>query len=296
VEHITLEQQSDMVRELEANDIMICVNNSHGNHVVQKFLECVPADRLSFVKSFRGKVLELGQHPYGCRVLQRCFEHLPEDRSRPLLDELHLHSNVLMQDQYGNYVIQFVIEHGKPADCGRVIDLLHGQLLAMASHKFASNVCEKALLHASRENREGLINEMLALRSDGNTAIPLMVKDQYANYVLQRAMRVAEGDMSERLFAELLFVVPNLRKFAGASPKHLNASELSLCSVRGSTLTPFSSTHSRPSPSWYPARLAYSSNRLISRTSASPPYTSPAWTGHVFLASAWLPCALPILV
>jgi pumilio RNA-binding family len=216
--------QSDLIEELEA-DIMNCVNNSHGNHVIQKLLQCVAPERLNFVRNFHGLVLELGQHPYGCRVLQRCFEHLPDEYTRPLLNELHLHTRALMQDQYGNYVVQFVLERGQPSDRNHVIGLLRGQLLGMASHKFASNVCEKALVHSARADRDALIGEILAPRSDGSTAVGFMIKDQYANYVLQRAMRVSEGDVHERLFADLRFVVPNLRKYSGASPKHLNASK-----------------------------------------------------------------------
>ena len=58
-------------------------------------------ERLTFVGSFKGYVYELATHPYGCRVLQRCFEHLQEDHIRPLMDELHKHVTQLMQDQFG---------------------------------------------------------------------------------------------------------------------------------------------------------------------------------------------------
>ena len=67
-------------------------------------IERVPPERLDFVKSFRGNVYDLSTHPYGCRVLQRCFEHLPEEQTRPLLDELHKYAIHLMQDQFGGLV------------------------------------------------------------------------------------------------------------------------------------------------------------------------------------------------
>lgn len=69
--------------------------------VIQKLIERVSPDRLEFVNAFRGNVYELSTHPYGCRVLQRCFEHLPEEQTRPLLDELHKYTTNLMQDQFG---------------------------------------------------------------------------------------------------------------------------------------------------------------------------------------------------
>lgn len=69
--------------------------------MVQKLLERVAPERLAFVQAFKGSVYELSTHPYGCRVLQRVFEHIPEEQTRPLLDELHKYTINLMQDQFG---------------------------------------------------------------------------------------------------------------------------------------------------------------------------------------------------
>lgn len=63
-------------------------------------IERVVSQRFIFIDMFRGKVYELASHPYGCRVLQRCFEHSPE-LSRPLLDEFRKYAFNLMQDQFG---------------------------------------------------------------------------------------------------------------------------------------------------------------------------------------------------
>ena len=56
----------------------------------------------------------LSTHPYGCRVIQRILEHCTPEQTTPILDELHSSTEQLLQDQYGNYVIQHVLEHGKP--------------------------------------------------------------------------------------------------------------------------------------------------------------------------------------
>ncbi|KAJ7920083.1 armadillo-type protein, partial [Mycena leptocephala] len=106
-------QQVSFVRKLEP-DILRCVKDSNGNHVIQKVIERVSPGRLGFVSTFIGHVFELASHSFGCRVLQRCLQHLPDVQTRPLLDELLLnHTAPLMRDQFGNYVIQFIIEHGR---------------------------------------------------------------------------------------------------------------------------------------------------------------------------------------
>ncbi|KAF7976321.1 hypothetical protein HWV62_7040 [Athelia sp. TMB] len=220
VEHILPEQQVVIVRELEPH-VLKCVKDANGNHVIQKLIERVSPDRLGFVASFRGSVYELSTHPYGCRVLQRCFEHLPEDQTRPLLDELHKYTINLMQDQFGNYVIQFVLEHGQPQDKALVINKLRGQMLQMARHKFASNVCEKALVTADSATRSMLIDEIMALKQEGSGAVVQMMKDQFANYVLQRALVVAEGEQKELLISKIRPQLAAMRRYSSAYSKHL---------------------------------------------------------------------------
>ena len=43
----------------------------------------------------------------------------------------------LVQDQYGNYVIQHVLEHGKRKEKSAVISKTKGQLVQLSQHKFA---------------------------------------------------------------------------------------------------------------------------------------------------------------
>lgn len=80
-----------------------------------------------------------------------------------------------------NYVIQFILEKGSNEDRGLVIDRLHGHMIPMSKHKFASNVCEKALSNANADQRKQLIEEIVLHRSDGMNPIVTMIKDQYAS-------------------------------------------------------------------------------------------------------------------
>ncbi|KAH7926329.1 ARM repeat-containing protein [Leucogyrophana mollusca] len=220
VEFILPEQQATFVKELDPH-VLKCVKDANGNHVIQKLIERVSPDRLGFVNSFRGNVYDLSTHPYGCRVLQRCFEHLPEDQTRPLMDELHKYMINLMQDQFGNYVVQFVLEQGKPQDRAQVISKLRGQMLNMARHKFASNVCEKALITAGAEERRILIEEIITPKADGVSPIVSMMKDQFANYVLQRALTVADADQKEMLINKIRPQLVTMRRYSSAYSKHL---------------------------------------------------------------------------
>ncbi|KAG9008417.1 mRNA binding protein puf3 [Tulasnella sp. JGI-2019a] len=224
IENITPEQQSSLVEELE-HHVLDCVKDANGNHVIQKIIQCVPGSRISLVQSFRGNVAFMASHPYGCRVLQRCFEWMPLEQTRPLLDELHTSTTALMQDGFGNYVVQFVLERGGPEDRSAIVHKLLGHVLTMARHKFASNVVEKAILTADMADRRMLIDEILVQRPDGQMTILTMMKDQYANYVLQRALAAADRDQLIDLCAKIRPQLLPLRRYSSTFTKHLVAIE-----------------------------------------------------------------------
>jgi pumilio RNA-binding family len=77
--------------------------------------------------------------------------------------------------------VQFVLEHGTLQDRSLIVMKLRGQMLNMARHKFASNVCEKALVTADPENRRLLIEEIMLPKQDGVSPIVTMMKDQFAS-------------------------------------------------------------------------------------------------------------------
>ena len=66
------------------------------------------------------------------------------------------------QDQYGNYVIQHVLERGGQEDRGRVIAAVRGSVLALSQHKFASNVLEKCIMFGTPSDREDMIRRLAA--------------------------------------------------------------------------------------------------------------------------------------
>ena len=63
---------------MEGN-VLKCVKDQNGNHVIQKAVERVAASKIKFIiDAFYGQVYALATHPYGCRVIQRIFEYCSE--------------------------------------------------------------------------------------------------------------------------------------------------------------------------------------------------------------------------
>lgn len=214
LESVPPEQQNLIIQELEGN-VLKCVKDQNGNHVIQKCIETVDSSRLEFIiSSFHGQVFPLSTHPYGCRVIQRILEHCTPDQISPLLQEMHQNTEQIIQDQYGNYVVQHVLDHGKQEDKAKIVSAVVGKVLHLSQHKFASNVVEKCVEKAGLTERVVLIDEVCTESWEGpSSPLHMMMKDQYANYVLQKMIDVAEPTQRKMLMHKIRPHIATLRKY-----------------------------------------------------------------------------------
>lgn len=111
------------------------------------------------------------------------------------------------------------MERGQPADRSLVVSKILGQAFLLSKHKFASNVVEKCVAHGTQEERQVLIDEVLEPLVDGSLPLIAMVKDQFANYVVQKMLDVVDGAQRELLISKLKPHLNSLRKYTYG--KHL---------------------------------------------------------------------------
>ncbi|XP_052174806.1 pumilio homolog 5 isoform X2 [Diospyros lotus] len=213
LEVIEPDQKIQLVHELDGN-VMKCVRDQNGNHVIQKCIECISTDKIGFIiSSFKGQVATLSTHPYGCRVIQRVLEHSSDGlQSQCIVDEILESTCNLAQDQYGNYVIQHVLERGKPYERSQIISKLSGEIVQMSQHKYASNVVEKCLEHGDVAERDLLIDEILG-QSEENDNLLIMMKDQFANYVVQKILETSNDKQREVLLNQIRIHLHSLKKY-----------------------------------------------------------------------------------
>jgi len=172
-----------------------------------------------------GTAANLSCHPYGCRVLQRILEHCTDDLKTRALDTIRKSHRVLLDDQYGNYVIQHVLQFGRDDDRDSILGIVvESGLLELSRQKFASNVVEKLLKYGNGRMRNRIVREMLKVvegkgtsassvgggdgngngKNNGSSVVLLMVRDAYANYVVQTTLDVVpEGEEKILLLEEL---------------------------------------------------------------------------------------------
>ncbi|RMC17185.1 hypothetical protein DUI87_05762 [Hirundo rustica rustica] len=243
-----LERATPAERQMVFNEILQAayqlMTDVFGNYVIQKFFEFGSLDqKLALATRIRGHVLPLALQMYGCRVIQKALESISPDQQNEMVKELDGHvlkcvkdqngNHVVQkciecvqpqslqfiidafkgQDQYGNYVIQHVLEHGRPEDKSKIVSEIRGKVLALSQHKFASNVVEKCVTHASRAERALLIDEVCCQNDGPHSALYTMMKDQYANYVVQKMIDMAEPAQRKIIMHKIRPHITTLRKY-----------------------------------------------------------------------------------
>ena len=116
------------------------------------------------------------------------LENCPEPAKTNILDELHGCASNLIVDQYGNYVAQHIIEHGRESDRDKMIEIITSNLVGFATQKFASNVVEKSIQFASADQRQNIIAVIAKVRLEerGETTMQRLMRDQYGNYIIRK--------------------------------------------------------------------------------------------------------------
>ncbi|KAL6650412.1 hypothetical protein ACP70R_009337 [Stipagrostis hirtigluma subsp. patula] len=210
LEVVDMDRKIDIVHELN-NCVLKCIADQNGNHVIQKCIECVPEDRIPFViEPILSQIFVLCTHQYGCRVIQRVLEHCHNPATQSaIMDEIVQHTFRLTDDKFGNYVVQHVLQHGKPEERSSIIKKLSGQVVILSKQKFASNVIEKCLTFGTPEERDGLIGEII---SSGQIFQELM-KDQFGNYVVQRVLQTCDDKYLEMILSSIKLHLNELKNY-----------------------------------------------------------------------------------
>jgi hypothetical protein len=172
----------------------LCID-SHGNHVIQRILLRLGPDHAQFIfDAVAASVGDVARHRHGCCVIQRCLDSHPSPARAHLVRRIVEKSLELMQDAYGNYVVQYVLDVCSDEDVAAVCESVVGKVNLLAIQKFSSNVMEKCLERCSDQVKELYLREM----SDPERIRELMM-DPFGNYVVQRALSVATHAQAIRL-------------------------------------------------------------------------------------------------
>ncbi|KAI2625489.1 ARM repeat-containing protein [Xylaria nigripes] len=183
------------------------IQDLNGNHVIQKCLNKLGSADSDFIFSAVGThCIEVGTHRHGCCVLQRCIDHASGPQKVWLISQITEHALRLVQDPFGNYVVQYIIDLNEPSFTGPLAQKFMGKIGVLSRHKFSSNVVEKCLRCASEEAKDRMVTELLVPGE-----MERLLKDSYGNYVVQTALEHSSVNLKHQLVEAIRPMLPSIR-------------------------------------------------------------------------------------
>ena len=159
-----------------------------GCHVIEKLLVCLEDEYVMFIYVYIfEKFLYLSNNSYGICIIKKvlAFTHKKKlhEKLKSIVKENCLY---LIQQSYGNFVIQVIIECWD--DYKDIINIFKGHFFNLSLEKYASNVIERCI-----EKNEDILNDYINEIINSNCIYDVM-KSNYGNYVIQKAIKLAKGE------------------------------------------------------------------------------------------------------
>lgn len=207
IEFVGTAQQVRLIIEALRFRVVELIQDLNGNHVIQKCLNKLGASDAQFIFDAVGSnCVDVGTHRHGCCVLQRCIDHASGHQKAWLVERITDHARVLVQDPFGNYVVQYIIDLNEPGFTDPVVRSFKGCIGSLSRHKFSSNVVEKCLRCAGPESKDMIVDELLAPQE-----IERHLRDSFGNYVIQTAVEFATPHQKYRLVEAIRPLLPQIR-------------------------------------------------------------------------------------
>lgn len=235
-------QRLGLVQVLAPHFLAIA-KNTRGTHSLQALVSLItqPAEEAVLISAFQANVPEVARHSCAAHVLAKLMTTCKANSSLilPLIQHLEtlctdslgllvvkaaisgangkecellrvrlIGSCVqLMQDPFGNYAVQHMLETWGWNACSGVLEHVKGRLAQLSSQKYASNTVERLLEQAPEQAREQLLSELLE-----PVKLRELLGNKFTQFVFKKALLLCGSAFRLRLqqaVAEILPTTPS---------------------------------------------------------------------------------------
>ena len=169
----------------------------YGTHVVEKILLCLdPSYAQSIIQFILDNFISLSCHVNGLCVAKRILTLSAQTGlyRNELIYILNTSCVSLIQNPYGNYALQVVIDQWDESSIISIISPLISHIAKLSLMKYSSNVIERCL-----EKVPWFLYEFIKETCGTQGIIGQLIKSSYGNYVVQTALRISPSELKVKL-------------------------------------------------------------------------------------------------
>ena len=207
----------------------------YGTHVIEKIIMCLePEYCRAIIQFILDNYVYLANHVNGLCLAKKILmlEYKKENHNR-LKQILCDHCLDLIENPYGNYALQIVIDYWEQEDVIEIISKMLGHCTELSMMKYSSNVIERCI-----QKSEIFLNKFIEETCFEYNSVGTLIKNNYGNYVIQTALKTAKNGMK----ISLINAIENNLNILGEKKlinkwKSILASNIIECVNNGSTIS-----------------------------------------------------------
>jgi len=190
------QEKKIIVNGIQSHDFLeMCIDNQ-GIHVVEKVIIGFEESLIPHIYEFLlNHFMALALHSNAIGVIKKMVKNLQFESTLLVIQGMILENYMsLINNMYGNYVIQVALENWRSEFIAPIINSFYGKFYDFSLSKFSSNVVEKCLEFGGENVISRFIDEI-----SYKTKIVDLMKNNFGNFVVQRALKMAKDKNLARL-------------------------------------------------------------------------------------------------
>lgn len=169
------------------------ITDQYGNYVTQHVIQHgKPEDRAKIIKIITGQLLTLSKHKFASNVVEKSIQFGTDEQRKAIVAQLTaIHSDgtsplqLMMKDQYGNYVIQKLLAQLKGAERDAFVEDMKPQLLQLKKYNYGKQIAaiEKLIFtgpqpYITPSSLGTPISQTMPIEINSNAPTPMLTNGQ----------------------------------------------------------------------------------------------------------------------
>ena len=205
----TIELMNSIKKLIENHLYDLCCDKN-GNHVYQKLLKVFKGDnetKNDFLYDALADIsLKIALLQQGATIFNTALGLSNSKQKEKICSKIIDNLEKLINDKYGNYSVQAIIN--KLEDEKNLIEPIYlyisNNIVILSKQKCSSNVIDTFIKRNNIYSKK-LVNDMIK-----NNIIKDIIKDQYGNYVVQKAMTISDKETVIKIIKQIKPIIPEL--------------------------------------------------------------------------------------
>ena len=192
VGHLITKEEKEIVIEPINKNLKKLALDIYGTHVLEKIILCLePEYCKNLIRFILDNFVYLANHVNGlCLAKKILMMEYKKENFQLLHSILVNHCLDLIENPYGNYALQIVIDYWAHSDVIDIISKILGHCTELSMMKYSSNVIERCI-----QKSEIFLNCFINETCFEKKSIGTLIKNSYGNYVIQTALKCAKNGM-----------------------------------------------------------------------------------------------------